>query len=38
MLMLGVALSHVVAFDAELGQNGLLAAATILSIVLWWKS
>lgn len=38
MLMLGVALSRVVAFNAELGQNGLLAAAIVLSIVLWWKS
>ena len=38
LLMAGVSLSAVVAFNAQLGQTGLLAAALVLGIVLWWRS
>ena len=36
LLMLGVTMSGVVAQNAELGQNGLLAAALVLGIVFLW--
>jgi hypothetical protein len=37
MLMSSVALSGIVTLNAELGQTGLLAAALVIGMTLWWR-